>query len=77
MRQMIVIVLSGQGIRALRRAQDHDGTNMACMQATGLDQGREVVLIHAPNHKIESLLNQLQQIDGLHATLTPHGVLGL
>lgn len=77
MRQIIAIVPRGQGQRALRIAQDNSGTNLVLFQAEGPDPESEVVLIHVPNRKVDPLLDQLQQIDHLHASITPHGVITL
>lgn len=77
MRQIIAIVPRGEGERALRIAQNYDGTNLARLEAAGPDQERDLVLIHVPNHQIDPLLEQLQQIDSLQATITPHGIMAL
>ncbi|ERT09973.1 hypothetical protein M595_0193 [Lyngbya aestuarii BL J] len=77
MRQLWVQVPNGQGKQVLSIAQSHQGVNLARFAVIDDQESQELVLIHVSNQKIESLLNQLENIPHLHVTLVPHGIIAL
>ena len=77
MRQLFVQVPRGCGKAVLELAKACDGTNLAQMEATGIEQPLDLVLIHVSNGKVEELLNRLQDLQDLSFTLLPTGVMAL
>ncbi len=77
MRQLFVQVPQGYGKTVLDIAIACDGTNLAQIEATGVDQPLDLVLIHVSNGKVEELLNKLQDLPDLSFTLIPTGVMVL
>jgi len=77
MRQLFVQVPQGCGKTVLDIAKACDGTNLAQIEATGVDQPLDLVLIHVSNGKVEELLNKLQDLPDLKFTLIPTGVMAL
>ena len=77
MRQLLVQVPRGCGKEVLTIAKAHNGVNLACFEATGLEAAFDLVLIHVSNRKVEDLLAELESIPDLHLTLLPHGVIAL
>jgi uncharacterized hydrophobic protein (TIGR00271 family) len=76
-RQLLVQVPRGCGKEVLSIAKAHNGVNLACLEATGLESTLDLVIIHVSNRKIEDLLAALEPIPDLHLTLLPHGVIAL
>ncbi|MEP1078647.1 DUF389 domain-containing protein [Leptolyngbya sp. PL-A3] len=77
MRQLFVQVPQGYGKTVLEVAEDCDGTNLAQITATGVEQPIDLVLIHVSNGKVEELLDKLQALPDLSFTLLPTGVMAL
>ncbi|HYG34454.1 MAG TPA: DUF389 domain-containing protein [Clostridia bacterium] len=77
MRQLIAYVPRGKGREALAIARSHQGTNLASLEAGGTEGEWDVVLIHTPNHRMEALLGDLQQIGDAHFSFAPQGVISL
>jgi len=77
MRQIFVQVPQGYGKTVLNIAKTCDGTNLAQIEATGVDQPLDLVLIHVSNGKVEELLDKLQDLPDLKFTLIPTGVMAL
>lgn len=77
MRQIIANVPRGEGERALNLAREHRSSNVARVEAQGPDGAREVVFAHVPNDQIDSLMGAWQQIEDLHVTVPPQGVIAL
>ncbi|MBD0334340.1 MAG: DUF389 domain-containing protein [Cyanobacteria bacterium Co-bin13] len=76
MRQLLIQVPCGCGQTVLQKAKDCDGTNLAQWQAEG-DDCLDIVLVHVSNQKVETLLDQLQDLPNLKVTLLPTGVMAL
>lgn len=77
MRQLFVQVPQGCGKTVLDMAKACNGTNLAQIKATGVDQPLDLVLIHVSNGKVEELLHKLQDLPDLRFTLLPTGVMAL
>ena len=77
MRQLFVQVPQGYGKTVLEVAKACDGTNLAQIKATGVEQSIDLVLIHVSNGKLEELLDKLQALPDLSFTLLPTGVMAL
>lgn len=77
MRQLMVQVSRGRGDEVLEIAQRHAGTNLACFSATGPEGPLDFALVHVPNEMVGQLVEELQTISPLYATLIPQGVLTL
>ncbi|MFB2833042.1 DUF389 domain-containing protein [Floridanema evergladense] len=77
MRQLIVQVPRGCGKNVLNIAKDCKGTNLAQLEANSGDQLIDVVIVHVSNQRVEELLGKLEEIDNLHVTMFPHGVIAL
>ncbi|MBE9146463.1 DUF389 domain-containing protein [Planktothrix mougeotii] len=77
MRQLLVQVPRGWGKTVLDIAQDSKGTNLVQFEAYSDDQPIDVVIVHVSNQKVGKLLDQLEQIDNLHISMFPHGVIAL
>lgn len=77
MRQLMVQVSRGRGSEVLKIAQEHAGTNLASFSGEGPTGELDLVLIHVPNEVVGQLIEQLQSISPLYATLLPQGVLTL
>ena len=60
MRQLLVQVPRSRGKAVLEIAKACDGTNLAQMEATGIEQPLDLVIIHVSNGKVEKLLDRLQ-----------------
>jgi uncharacterized hydrophobic protein (TIGR00271 family) len=76
-RQLIVQVPRGLGKEVLSIAKAHDGVNLACLEATGLEAALDLVLIHVSNRQVEDLLAALEAIPDLQLALIPRGVIAL
>lgn len=77
MRQLIIQVPHGQGKQVLDIAKSLDGTNLAQLEAIGSEGLIDLVLIHISNRQVEKLLTKLEDINKLHITLLPTGVMTL
>ncbi|MCU0564980.1 MAG: TIGR00341 family protein [Oculatellaceae cyanobacterium Prado106] len=77
MRQIIVQVPRGQGKAVLTIAQEHQGTNLAQMEASHGDRSLDLVFLHISNAKVEAVLAQLEQISEAQITLFPSGIMAL
>ncbi|MBD3885335.1 DUF389 domain-containing protein [Phormidium tenue FACHB-886] len=77
MRQLFVQAPQGCGKTVLEIAEACDGTNLAQIEATGVEQPIDLVLIHVSNGKVEELLDKLQALPDLSFTLLPTGVMAL
>ncbi|MBD2093493.1 DUF389 domain-containing protein [Microcoleus sp. FACHB-1515] len=77
MRQLLVQVPQGYGKTVLEVAKACDGTNLAQIEATGVDRSIDLVFIHVSNGKVETLLNKLENIPDLSFTLLPTGIMAL
>lgn len=77
MRQIFASVPRGKGEEALAIAAAHRGTNLVWFPATGQDRGCDMLIIHVPNDGLDPLLARLQQIDNLHVSFFPQGVIAL
>ncbi|MBD2256947.1 TIGR00341 family protein [Pseudanabaena sp. FACHB-2040] len=76
MRQLLIQVPCGCGKTVLQKAKDCDGTNLAQWQTDG-DDCLDIVMVHVSNQKVETLLDQLQDLPDLKVTLFPTGVMAL
>jgi hypothetical protein len=79
-RQLLIQVPRGCGVEAIKIAKDCDGSNLAKFEAASdqadHDQAAiELVIAHIPNHKVEKLLEDLEQFPDLKITLIPRGVI--
>ncbi|WP_373536456.1 DUF389 domain-containing protein [Microcoleus sp.] len=77
MRQLFVQVPRGSGKTVLEIAKACKGTNLAQIEATGVDRGLDLVLIHVSNGEVEELLGKLEDLPDLSVTLLPTGVMSL
>ena len=59
MRQLIIQVPQGCGKTVLDIAKACDGTNLAQIEAAGVERSLDVVFVHVSNGKVEELLNKL------------------
>jgi hypothetical protein len=62
MRQLIVQVPRGHGKDVLTIAQEHQGTNLAQIQASNSDRALDLVILHLSNRKVENFLSQVDQL---------------
>ncbi len=77
MRQLLVQVPRGCGQQVLDIANACNGANLAQLQAIGIDEPLDVVIVHVSNGKVEELLEKLEPLPNLHITLLPRGVIAL
>lgn len=77
MRQVIASVSRGEGEHALELARKHRCADALCSEAQGLEGARDVVIVQIPNDQIDPLIGDWQQIQDLHLTFLPQGVLAL
>jgi len=77
MRQLIVQVQRGYGKDVLSIAKEHNGTNLAQIEANNSDRNLDVVILHISNSKVEGFLAQLEQLPDAQITLLPSGIMAL
>lgn len=77
MRQLFVQVPKGYGKAVLEIAKVCNGTNLAQVEATGVERSLDLVLIHISNGNVEELLDKLQDLPDLSFTLLPSGIMAL
>jgi len=77
MRQLLVQVPRGCGKTVLEIAKACDGTNLAQLEATGIDRSLDLVFVHISNSRVETLLEKLQDVPDLSFTLLPTGIMAL
>ncbi|RUT00654.1 hypothetical protein DSM106972_074250 [Dulcicalothrix desertica PCC 7102] len=77
MRQLIIQVPRGQGKEVLEIAKSLDGTNLAQFEAMGSEDLIDLVLVHISNRQVEKLLTKLEDINKVHITLLPTGIIAL
>ncbi|MBD1939694.1 DUF389 domain-containing protein [Microcoleus sp. FACHB-68] len=77
MRQLLIQVPRGCGNDVLDIAKACNGANLAQIEATGIDEPLDLVIVHVSNGKVEELLEKLESIPKLHITLQPQGVIAL
>jgi len=77
MRQLLVQVPQGCGKTVLEIANACEGTNLAQFEAAGIDRPLDLVFVHISNGKVETLLDQLQDLPDLSFTLLPTGIMAL
>lgn len=77
MRQLIIQVPRGQGQEVLNFAQEHQGINLAKIDASNGDRPLDLLILHVSNGQVEGLLRQLEQVPDVQITLLPSGVMAL
>lgn len=77
MRQIIVQVPRGTGKDVLAIAQNHQGTNLAQLEASDGDRALDLVILHLSNRQVEDFLRQLDQLPDVHITWLPTGAMAL
>ncbi len=78
MRQLMIQVPRGEGQAAMKIAQSHEGANLALLEARGPDgTAWDLLVAHVENRSLGPLLDELETIPKLHATLAPRGVMTL
>ncbi len=77
MRQLFVQVPRGYGQTVLEVAKSCEGTNLAQIEATGVEQPLDLLMIHVSNGQVEPLLAKLQDLPDLSFTLLPTGIMAL
>jgi len=77
MRQLLVQVPQGCGKTVLEIAKACEGKNLAQFEAAGIDRPLDLVFVHISNGKVETLLDQLQDVPDLSFTLLPTGIMAL
>ncbi|HSJ56177.1 MAG TPA: DUF389 domain-containing protein [Anaerolineae bacterium] len=76
MRHLQVRVARGQGGQVVEIAQNHDVVDVICWEATSSDEANlDVVAIQAENRAVGSILNELEDLPRMSATLYPHEIL--
>ena len=77
MRALLVRVPRGCAGQALSIAEDHSGQNLTAVEGTNGRDPVDLVFAHVPNEQVGPVIDALQSIPGLHATLVPAGVVTL
>jgi uncharacterized membrane protein len=77
MRHLLASLPRGQGSRGLAVATANGGSDAVCVEARGPDGARDLLLVTAQNDRLEPVVAALQEIDDVHLTLLPRGVLPL
>ncbi|WP_346291084.1 DUF389 domain-containing protein [Sphaerothrix gracilis] len=77
MRQLLIQVPRGQGAQVLALAQQHQGANLAQVEAKSPEAAIDLVVVHVPNRQVEKLLDALETVPELEVTLIPRGVMPL
>ena len=77
MRQLLVQVPQGCGKTVLEIAKACEGTNLAQFEASAIDRPLDLVFVHISNGKVETLLDQRQDLPDLSFTLLPTGIMAL
>lgn len=77
MRQLIIQVPRGYGKEVLTIAQNHQGTNLAQIDASDGDRNLDLVILHISNRKVEDVLSQLEHVPDAQITLLPTGIMAL
>jgi uncharacterized hydrophobic protein (TIGR00341 family) len=77
MRQLIIQVPRGQGKNVLTIAQQHQGTNLAQIEAHSPERQLDLVILYVSNSQVEALLSELEQLSDVQITLLPSGVMAL
>lgn len=77
MRQLLVQVPQGYGQQVLQIAQECDGTQLAQLQASGMNDPLDVVIVHLPNRQVETFLDELEKLPDVQIAMFPTGALTL
>lgn len=77
MRQLLIQVPRGCGPAVLQAARLREGSNLTLLEARDADSPTDLVIVHIANSRLDALLTDLQDIEDLHITLTPRGVMTL
>ncbi len=78
MRQVFVQVPRGGGSRVIDVARKHHGTNVARLDASGIDgEPTDLILLDVGNRSIEALLGALEDLPDTRITFAPQGVFAL
>ena len=77
MRQLALIVRSGEVDGTLDAAQKHGLTLFAQVDARERDEARQMLILEAPNERIEDFLADVENTSGLRALFAPQGIISL
>jgi uncharacterized hydrophobic protein (TIGR00271 family) len=77
MRQLIIQVPDGEGDQVLQIAERYKAVNVAEVAACGQDQDWDLVFVHLSNSRVGPFMNELQAMDDVHVTLSPHSIMAM
>ncbi len=77
MRQLFITIPNGRGAEAADRVRELGGRNISRLPVEGDDDHDELLLAHVPNHKVESVLEELEKLGEIEITLNPRGIIAL
>ena len=77
MRQLALTVRSGEVNSTLDAAQRHGLTLFAQIDARERDEARQMLILEAPNERIEDFLADVENTSGLRALFAPQGIISL
>lgn len=77
MRQLIIQVPQGHGKDVLTIAQEHQATNLSCIDASNGDRALDLVIVQVSNRRVENFLEQLENLPDVQIMLLPTGVMAL
>ncbi|HTL89534.1 MAG TPA: DUF389 domain-containing protein [Leptolyngbya sp.] len=73
----MIQVPQGQGETVLKIAQSCDAVNVSKTEAHQIDQAIDLLIVHVSNRQVEDLLAKLEDLQDVHLTLLPTGVIAL
>lgn len=77
MRQVLLQVPSGQGEEVLTRTSHLETANVLVVPGRTTEGDRDLVFLHVQNDAVEEVIEAVQSIAEVHATIHPQGVLTL
>ncbi|ALA59132.1 DUF389 domain-containing protein [Nitrospira moscoviensis] len=77
MRQLLIQVPRGSGSIVLQAARRREGTDLLLVEASDGGQATDLVVVHIANSRVDQLLADVQEVDGLRISLIPRGVMTL
>ncbi|MBE9182488.1 DUF389 domain-containing protein [Oculatella sp. LEGE 06141] len=77
MRQLLIQVPQGHGKEVLDIAQSLGGSNLAFLEAKGIDNPVDVVIVHLSNRRVEDLMQALEGFPNVQIALNPRGIMAL
>lgn len=78
MRQLLIEVPKGQGETILQLAEKKfQGANVSQISANSNRGAIDLVIVYLPNARVEEFLGEIENIEQLHVTLLPQGIMPL